>query len=592
MISSASTTITPQPGPQDRVAHALAHRSAVSNEQLAAATAARDADRGGRGGILFHLIDAGSIPPAAARAALEEEYGMPALDLSEEIPDRRVVGLVAASLARELNVAPIGQVGQTLQVAMRDPFDTDTIARLRGITQLDIQPVLADEHSLWHFVARCYPAGDELARRAGRAIEAVSADDQGAARSDEVAQKVREAAVPSFVREVLQDGMRRRASDIHFEVYDDHTRVRYRIDGKLIEARRDDDPRVAGHIAGHIKYLAGMRSTSERMPQDGALTMIVDGREVQFRVGTIPTVYGEKVVLRILDFSDVPTDLGELGIEGRERALLERAVRAGKGLLLVTGPVNSGKSTTLAALLTRLNQPDTNIYTVEDPVERKHPGIQQVQVLPHEDPKLNRSYAVCLKAFLRQDPDAIMVGEIRDLETAAMAYTAGLSGNFVMSTLHTNNAPATITRLIDMGVERFVVAAATLGVVAQRLVRRTCGRCAETYLPAPAELAAAGFDPDQYAAHRFRRGTGRTGAGARCDVCDGTGYRGRIGLFEVMEVTDTIRRAIGEGRSEAELRKLACDAGMRTLQEAAQAQSVAGATTLSEVINVMEGLTL
>ncbi|HST62365.1 MAG TPA: ATPase, T2SS/T4P/T4SS family [Longimicrobium sp.] len=574
------------PHAQDRVAEALQALGAVTPAQLASAALARDADGGTRGGLLFHLLDAAAVTPAQARAALEAEFGMAPLDLGGELPDRRIVGMVPAPLARELGVAPVGQSGHTLQLAMRDPFDTDALARLRGHTRLDVQPVLADEHSLWEFIQRCYPGGDALARTAGRAIEAVVEDEASlsAHRSNAVEQHVREAAVPAYVREVLQDGVRRRASDVHFEVYEDHTRVRYRIDGKLVEARRDADPRVAGHIAGHIKYMAEMRSASDRMPQDGALTLHVDGREVQFRVGSLPTVHGEKIVLRVLDFSDVPTDFAQLGIEGRERVLLERAMRAKKGLVLVTGPTNSGKSTTLAAVLTALNRPDTNIYTVEDPVERKLPGIQQVQVLPHDDPKLDRSYAVMLRAFLRQDPDIIMVGEVRDQDTARMALSAALTGKLVLSTIHTNDAPSTVTRLLDMGMDRYVIAAATRAVIAQRLVRRVCPRCAESYRPEAGELLAAGFDAPTMAGREFRRGTGLTKAGARCEGCQGHGYRGRIGIFEVMEITEPVRRAIAEGRTQADILALARADGMRTLQEAAQFHALEGATSLAEVI--------
>jgi type IV pilus assembly protein PilB len=582
------TAVPSVPGhAQDRVADALLAADLVTREQVEAAARARDAEGGLRGGVLFHLVEAGALAADQVRGALEAEFGQAPLELAGEAPDRRVVGLVPAALARELGVAPIGQVGQTLQVAMRDPFDTDALARLRGQTGLDVQPVLADEHSLWYFVERCYPGGDALARTAGRAIEAVLRDEAlvGSRRSDAVEQRVREAAVPAFVREVLQDAVRRRASDVHFEVYEDHTRVRYRIDGKLVEARRDEDPRVAGHIAGHIKYLATMRSASDRMPQDGALTLAVDGRDVQFRVGTLPTVHGEKVVLRVLDFSDVPTDLGQLGIEGRERAVVERAMRAKKGMLLVTGPTGSGKSTTLAAVLAALNRPEINILSVEDPVERKLAGIQQVQVLPHEsDPRLDRSFAAVLRAFLRQDPDVIMVGEIRDLETGGIAIKAALTGHLVLSTLHTNDAPSTLTRMMDMGIERFVIAGALRAIVAQRLVRRVCPRCAEAYVPAPEELAAAGFAPAEVQGREFRRGTGRTPAGGRCDACSGSGYRGRIGLFEVLEVSPAIRRAIIEGRTEAEVAEVARAEGMRTLREAAKAHALAGATTLAEVI--------
>lgn len=583
-----SATPLPSPPPlQDRAADRLLAAGVVTRVQLDAARRASDEEGGRRGGALFHLVEAGAASPRDARAALEDELGLVPADLPAEAADRRLLALVPAALAREVGAAPVARTGQTLQVAMRDPYDADAVARLRGRTGLDVHPVLADAHSLWHYLARCYPDGDALARSAGLAIEAVSADEdaRGRGRSDALEQRVREAAVPAFVREVLCDAVRRRASDVHFEVYTDHTRVRYRVDGKLVEARRDGDPRVAGHIAGHIKYLAAMRSAGDRMPQDGALALEVDGREVQFRVATLPTVCGEKVVLRVLDDADVPGDLAALGLAGRERDVVERALRAKRGMLLVTGPTGSGKSTTLAAVLAALNRPDVNILSVEDPVERRLSGIQQVQVLPHEtDPRLDRSFAAVLRAFLRQDPDILMVGEIRDRETGGIAVKAALTGHLVLSTLHTNDAASTVMRLVDMGLERFAIAGAVRAVVAQRLVRRVCDRCAEAYLPPPEELAAVGLPPEAAAAATLRRGTGRTAAGGRCEGCGGSGYRGRVGVFEALEVTPSFRRALAAGRTDLELADVARAEGMRTLREAALAHALAGATTLAEVI--------
>ena len=585
----------PRPGTrlhaQDRVALALAEARIVTAEQMEEARLAAEGDDGVRGGLLFHLLDRGALNPKQIADALEAEFGQRPVTLPAEVPDRSVLALVPPLVARGIGAAPVYRNGATLRVAMRDPLDADALLRLRAQTGMDVEPLLADEHSLWHFLERCYPASDDLARTAGLAIEAVARDgDLLARRGDAVHEKVREAAVPSFVRGILQDGVRRRASDIHFEPYDTHIRVRYRIDGRLQEVWRDRDPRMAAAIAGHIKYLAEMRTASDRMPQDGALPMEVDGRVVQFRVGTLPTIHGEKVVLRALDVSDIPADLGQLGMEERERGIVERAIRAKKGLVLVTGPTNSGKSTTLAAILTALEGPEINIYTVEDPVERKIAGVQQVQVLPHDsDPQLNRSYAAVLRAFLRQDPNIIMVGEVRDQETGGITLKAALTGHFVLSTLHTNDAPGTITRLIDMGLERFTIAGALRAILAQRLVRRVCARCAESYVPDPAELVLAGFQPGEVDGREFRRGSGRTPGGHRCEPCSGTGFRGRIGLFEVLEVTPAIRRAIAEGATELDVLALARADGMRTLRESAQMHALAGATTLGEVIEETSG---
>jgi type IV pilus assembly protein PilB len=577
-------------GAQDHVARALLETGSVTTAEFEAAARACTGE-GTAGGILFQLVEMGAASAATVRDALEAEFGQTPLDLSAEAPDPRATALVPAALARELGAAPIALAGQTLHVAMCDPNDTDALARLRGHTRLDVQAALADAHSLWRFLARCYPAGDTLARTAGLALQAVirDADVVGSRRSDSVEQQVREAAVPAFVREVLTQAVRRRASDIHFEVYDDHSRVRFRIDGKLEEAYRDANPTVSGHIAGHIKYLAAMRSASDRMPQDGALSMEVDGRELQFRVATLPTVWGEKVVLRVLDESDVPADLSQLGITGRELEIITRAMRAKKGMLLVTGPTGSGKSTTLAAVLAAVNRTDVNILAVEDPVERRITGIQQVQVQPHEsEPQLDRSFAAVLRAFLRNDPDVIMVGEIRDHETGDIAVKAALTGHLVLSTLHTNGAPATVMRLVDMGMQRFVIAGALRAIVAQRLVRRVCPRCCERFRADPATLAAAGFSREDIVEHDFVRATGRGRAGAPCELCGGTGYRGRTGLFEVMEVTPAIRHCIAAGGLEADLADLARADGMRSLREAARELAVAGTTTLDEVIELDE----
>jgi type IV pilus assembly protein PilB len=574
----------PPENPQDRAAAWLRVAGRVSEEQMEAAS--RERDEGATwGGVLFHLLRSGAVARPEAHRALQAEFGIAPVELPEEPPERQLLGLIPTVLARELGTVPIATRGQTLQVAVRDPFDTAVLARLRAHTGLDVEPMLADEHSLWVLMERCYPRAAELSTTAGRAIAAVLEDEAAAGRRpSDVEQAVREAAVPAFVREVLVDAVRRRASDVHFEVYEHVARIRYRVDGKLVEVHRDGDPRIAGHVAGHIKYLAALRSASDRMPQDGALTMEVDGREVQMRVGTLPTVNGEKVVLRVLDYSDVPEDPAALGLDGREREVVERALAAKKGMLLVTGPTGSGKSTTLAALLSQLNRPEVNVVTIEDPVERRITGVQQVQVLPHEsDPRLDRSFAAVLRAVLRQDPDVVMVGEIRDAETGETAVRAALTGHLVLSTLHTNDAPSTIMRMLDMGIAPFVIAAAVRAVVAQRLVRRVCARCAVAYVPEPGELHAAGFDPAALREREFQRGTGAR-AGAPCEACNGTGYRGRIGLFEVMEVSPAIRRAIGEGRPELDIAEIARAEGMRTLREAAHRHALAGATTLAEVI--------
>ncbi len=572
---------------QDRVAEQLLEAGAVTAEQMEHARAARDEDGASRGGLLFHLLDQGAVSPADVAGPLEAEFGQAPVDLRELDPERHLVGLIPPGVARQLGAAAVSQVAGTVRVVMRDPFDADALLRLRAITGRDVEPVLADEHGLWGYLERCYPPHDDLARTAGRAMEAVLRD--GAAtsrRGDGVDERVREAAVPSFVRGILHDAVRRRASDIHFEVGEDHTRVRDRIDGRLVEIWRDADPRMATAIAGHIKYLAGMPASSDRMPQDGALSLIVDGRPLRFRVSTIPTVFGEKVVLRTLDESDVPADLSRLGMEPREREIVERAIRGKRGLVMVTGPTNSGKSTTIAAILAALSRPDVNICTVEDPVERTLPGVNQVQVAPHDsDPKLDRSFTAMLRAFMRQDPNIIMVGEIRDQETGGIALKAALTGHLVLSTLHTNDAPATVTRLIDMGLERFTIAGALRAVVAQALVRRVCARCAESYVPDAAELALAGLGGRDLSAAAFRRGTGRTAAGPRCEPCSGTGYRGRIGLFEVLEVTPAVRRVIAQGGTELDILELGRADGMRRLREAAQEHAIAGVTTLAEVID-------
>lgn len=576
-------------GRQDGAVRWLAERGHLSDADLRQAEAARAADPG-RPELLDHLIGSGAVSRERAHDALGAVFrGEPVADLAGWERDPQVEALLAPEAARRLGALPLARKeGGVLEVAVCDPYDLGVLAELEGYAGAGLhpQPVLCDAHAIYTRIA-------EIAARAEQDTHALldvgdltqrAATEAGARASGATSaldRQVRESAVSQLTDRILHDAVRQGASDIHIEFFPGHGWVRTRVDGTLREWGRLP-PELEQDLVGHIKARStGMDSVNRLAPQDGRLTMRMEGRgarrQVEFRVSTMPTVNGEKAVLRVVDQNTQSLALADLGFAGASLETLMRAMRQAWGMVLVTGPTGSGKSTTLYSMLSALACPEVNIVTIEDPVERRIPMVTQIPIRRTDDQRTNLSYASALRFLLRQDPNVMMIGEIRDAETAEMATGAAMTGHLLLSTLHTNDAPSAVSRLLDMGVEPYNVAGTLRLVIAQRLVRRICGECREPCEPEPALLALAGVEPRRLGSVRFMRGRG-------CEACGGTGYRGRIGIFEMMEVDDAIRRLIAQGRPDKEIANAAIQNHMQTLRQAGWARVREGETTLEEIL--------
>jgi type IV pilus assembly protein PilB len=517
------------------------------------------------GGLIGQcLIQIGHCTSAHVARALAEQAGLEVADLSRANPEKAALALVDASTAHAYGVLPLRVEGKTLVVAIADPLNTAVLEDLRFQKGIEVRAALADAAEIKAKVLQHYgPEGtlQDAIREAARAVS--GSDVQSAAKS---------APVVRLLNSILHRAIQDRASDVHFEVFEGALRIRYRVDGSLYEIEAPP-AHLAQALVARIKVLSDLDITETRMPQDGRIELAIDGRPVDLRVATIPGVSGEGCVLRVLDRSAVSLDLQALGLEDSERDQLARLTRLPHGIVLVTGPTGSGKTTTLYAMLQEANQPDLKIITVEDPVEYDIEGIVQVPI--HDD--IGVTYASVLRTVLRQDPDKILIGEIRDGETASVAVEASLTGHTVFSTLHTNDASSTVTRLVDMGVEPFLITATLEAVVAQRLVRKICDGCKERYEPDEDVLLELGPDAEMVRGQPFWFGKG-------CVRCHHTGYRGRSGIFEILHVGDEIRAAILRRASTGEIRDAAMRAGMRTLREMGLAAMLAGTTTIEEVL--------
>jgi len=473
-------------------------------------------------------------------------------------------------------VLALRRVGRTLTVAMSNPTDLGVIDDLKFITRLDIEPVIAGDFTLKKTIDREYEQSDERITDLLKQIEMddieVMADTEEEMSAVALAAAVDEAPVVKLINGILTDAVQKGASDIHFECYEKDIRVRYRIDGVLQEIMRPPTKMKAALIS-RFKILSDLNIAERRVPQDGRLKLRLGKRVIDFRVSTLPTLFGEKIVLRILDKGNLTLDLEKFGMEPKAEQDFMHAIMNPYGMVLVTGPTGSGKTTTLYSALSKINTHEVNIMTAEDPVEYNLHGINQVQVRTD----IGMTFAAALKAFLRQDPNVIMVGEIRDLETGSIGIKAALTGHLVLSTLHTNDAPSTITRMVDMGIEPFNVASAVNLITAQRLVRRVCSNCKEAVTYPEVYLRAAGVDLDEAASMTFYRGKG-------CDTCGGSGYKGRQGLYEVMAMSPTLRRMILQEASTADLQAQAISEGMLTLRMDGMQKVARGVTTLEEVI--------
>ncbi len=501
---------------------------------------------------------------------LADHLGLQFVDLAEHQIDPGAVGLIPEAMARRHTMVPIGFGGQgALIVAMNDPSNVLAIDDARNVSDLEIQPVVAAPNEIVAAIDRYSRMGDAVED----AFEGVAEeeDDDLAAMTG----AAQDAPVVKFVNALIAQGVQDRASDLHFEPQEHELRVRYRVDGVLHEVTRQRRSIHAG-VVSRLKIMAGLDIAERRVPQDGRVSLRTAGKEIDLRVSSLPTVHGEKLVLRILDKNSSLLDLRELSLLPENYRRYERSFRKPYGMVLVTGPTGSGKSTTLYATLNEINGPTVNTVTVEDPVEYQLPGISQVPI----NARAGLSFPRALRSILRQDPDIVLVGEMRDLETAQIGTQAALTGHLVLSTLHTNDAPSAVTRLTEMGIEGFLVASAVDCVLAQRLGRRLCRQCREPYRPERAQLDSLGMALDGDDVPTLYRPVG-------CPSCAQSGYRGRLAFHEVMSVTEEIARAIVERASTDEVARLARAQGMRTLREDALEKVRSGETALEEVARVI-----
>ena len=517
------------------------------------------------GGLIGQiLVQLGACSSGDLALALAEQSGLETVDLARVQPEKAALALVDGDTAHAFGALPLRVEGKTLVVAIGDPLNTAVLEDLRFTTGLEIRGVIGDAQKLRELVFQAYGEQSTLKDAIAAAAKASSGADAAAAAAS--------MPVVRLLNSILHRAIKDRASDVHFEVFDGDFRIRYRVDGALYEIEAPP-AHLAVPLVARIKVMSDLDIAETRMPQDGRIELSIDGRPVDLRVATLPGIAGEGCVLRVLDRSAVQLDLSVLGLRPDDESLLRRLVELPHGIILITGPTGSGKTTTLYAMLQSANDPGVKIITAEDPVEYDIDGIVQVPI----NEEIGVTYAKVLRTMLRQDPDKILVGEIRDRDTAATAVEASLTGHTVLSTLHTNDAPSAVTRLIDIGVEPFMITATLEAIVAQRLVRRVCGNCKESFVPDDDLLRELGPDGDKLRGATFYYGKG-------CDQCHQTGYRGRQGIYEVLIMNDTLRKIVLAGGSTAELRAAAIAGGMRTLREAGLQSVTEGRTTVEEVL--------
>jgi type IV pilus assembly protein PilB len=546
------------------------------------------------GKLGYNLVKLGFVREEDVTALLSKQYGVPAINLAQFDIDPAVIKLVPAETAQKYQIIPISRAGATLTIAMTDPTNVFAMDDIKFMTGYNVEPVVASEAAVLEAIEKYYggpsqnapaPAQPSTLEIATRALEELPQAAEGDVELLEdmqeldVAQLERqsgEAPVIRLVNLMLVSAIQRGASDIHIEPYEREFRVRFRIDGILYNVMAPP-MKLRDAITSRIKILAKLDIAEKRLPQDGRIQIRYNdngrSKQIDFRVSSLPTLFGEKIVLRLLDREKLMLDMTKLGFENESLVKFERAILKPWGMCLVTGPTGSGKTNTLYSAISRLNTPETNIMTAEDPVEFNLPGVNQVQVRD----QIGLNFAAALRSFLRQDPNIILVGEIRDFETAEIAVKAALTGHMVLSTLHTNDAPSTINRLMNMGIEPFLVASSVNLICAQRLVRRVCTHCKTPHPVPPQALVDVGFDPEQAETVIPVRGAG-------CEKCNGTGYKGRIGLYEVMEITDEIRELILVGASAIELRRKAAEEGMISLRQSGLRKIADGTTTIEEVV--------
>ena len=525
------------------------------------------------------LIDLGMIKEADLVRALAEQVGLEFVDLADAQIDPASTALLPEALARRYRALPIGDRDGKLLVAMSDPANVYALDDIRTITGRDVQPVVATSADVEQAIQKFAGLDSQVEQLAAEAAEGTEGDqlDLEAALED--------APIVKLVNAIMTQAVAERASDVHIEPGERDVRIRFRVDGVLHEPMRPQPKNLQGGLISRLKVMADLNIAEKRVPQDGRISMKVGSRHLDLRVATLPTVHGEKVVIRVLDKSNAMLALEDLGFLEDSYSRFATAFSKPYGAILVTGPTGSGKSTTMYSTLNILNEESKNIITVEDPVEYRMGGVNQIQV----NPKAGLTFASALRSILRADPDIVLIGEIRDKETATIAIEAALTGHLVLSSLHTNDAPSAISRLVEMDVETFLVASAIDAVVAQRLARILCERCKEPYHPDEAELSQAGYSEEQRGeiGEVFRAPDIRM-VKNDCKACSGTGYRGRIGLYEVMLRSEEIERLTVERASADAIRAVAIRQGMKTLREDGLAKVRAGITSIEEVARVVK----
>src|SRR5712691_6768286 len=588
-----------------RIGELLLKEKRISAEQLQQALAHQKANGGKLG---FNLVKMGFVKDEEITALLSKQYGVPSINLSQFEIDPGVVKLIPPDTAHKYQIVPLSRSGATLTIAMTDPTNVFAMDDIKFMTGYNVEPVVASETAVIDAIQKYYPTGGgkggggggaptmtiapitgpSTLEMASKGLEELQATLDGSAGDVEVLEELQEisaealakqgedAPVVRLVNVVLMSAIQKGASDIHIEPYEKELRVRYRIDGILYNIMAPP-MKYRDAIVSRVKIMSKLDIAEKRLPQDGRIKIRYnesgEPKEIDFRVSVLPTLFGEKIVLRLLDKDKLMLDMTKLGFEPESLLKLEAAIARPWGMVLVTGPTGSGKTNTLYSSISKINTPETNIMTAEDPVEFNLAGINQVQVKEN----IGLNFAAALRSFLRQDPNIILVGEIRDFETAEIAVKAALTGHLVLSTLHTNDAPSTINRLMNMGIEPFLVASSVHLICAQRLVRRVCSNCKEPCPLPPPALIQAGFTPEDASSVTPFKGKG-------CEKCNQTGYKGRVGLYEVMEIAEELRELILVGASGLELRRKAVDEGMITLRQSGLRKVKIGVTTVEEVV--------
>ncbi len=563
-----------------RLGEILIKESLITQEQLQKAL---DFQRTNGGKLGSCLTKMGFITDDDITGVLSRQYGVPSINLKFYEIDPNVIKLIPQDTALRYQVIPLSRVGSVLTIAMTDPTNVFAMDDIKFMTGFNVEPVVASESAIGEAITRFYGGSDAESEELSKMMKDLVEDEELELAAEEaeldaasLEKAAEEAPIIKLVNLILTDSVKRGASDIHLEPYETEMRVRFRVDG-MLQTVMSPPLRLKDAMTSRIKIMAKLDIAEKRLPQDGRIMIKyrADGRkkELDFRVSSVPTLYGEKIVLRLLDKENLRLDMTKLGFEPESLRKFERQILKPYGMVLVTGPTGSGKTNTLYSSVSRLNTVDTNIMTAEDPVEFQLGGINQVQMKE----QIGLNFAAALRAFLRQDPNIILVGEIRDFETAEIAVKAALTGHLVLSTLHTNDAPSTISRLMNMGIEPFLVATSVNLICAQRLVRRICSSCKEPLDVPEQALVDAGYSPEEAKKTKIYHGKG-------CSTCNKGGYKGRTGLYEVMEINDELRELILVGASALELKKKAIEQGMITLRRSGLIKVALGQTTMEEVL--------